>query len=500
MCYPTPKKSPIPSHLQDNQENIPPNQVACVQNTTHGQVVGSPYDWTCLSPRNADDSVYSSQQSFGWVVRLADFETPKRDSHHGVAYERLTQNSEETGQKTITISDMENAQQQSNQPSSVQETLHDFALPIRQPIQPETTHALSGGAFEPAPEIPASDKYYWPMTSIHGMHGTPFEAVCISEPAAIHLGHSESKYSKPMLVSDGECGTPLLEAKRRSAHADERDAATKVSLGFSPDYHGDPYLLRNQSANIPDHLNCSLFLVNLPPRLTTHRLIAAIHAMGPTGRIYATHINAPEPDRKHYGCAAKVIFFELAAARAFYKSCELQGFNVDGYPVRVMWNRIKTAQQEHAKTTTRVLLIGGKPDFVNPVTLTEYFCTKLQFQIDSIITHSDGLKGDRDAVVEYRFGSFRCQAEAAKMALVREHPEVRCFFHCDPCDPEHWAPSKPVPVVRPSPPEFPTVPPVTPRRRPGFQTWAGLPVVHEEDVEEKRVFRPMGAAMGAWQT
>ncbi|KAK7721280.1 hypothetical protein SLS64_001576 [Diaporthe eres] len=303
-----------------------------------------------------------------------------------------------------------------------------------------------------------------------------------------------------MLVSDNTCDAPFVAAKK-SARADEDDAATKVSLGFSPDYHGDPYLLRNQSANIPDHLNCSLFLVNLPSSLTTHRLIAAIHAMGPTGRIYATHINAPEPDRKHFGCAAKVIFFELAAARAFYKACEERGFNVDGYAVRVMWNRIKTAQQEHAKSTTRVLLIGGRPDFVNPITLTEYFCTKLQFQIDSIITHSDGLQGDRDAVVEYRFGSFRCQAEAAKMALVREHPEVRCFFHSDPCDPQHWAPTKPVPVVRPSPPpEFPMVPPCAPpRRRPGFQTWAGLPVVHEDDKEQRGVFRPMGAALGPWQ-
>lgn len=501
-----PKTACIPPLVKDNQENVPPNQASSVQGSTRGQVVGNPSNLTSLSPRIADDSASSSQRSFGWVTRLADSETPERMSRDGMAHERLMQIIEESEQKTVTIPDISKAQQWRNQPSSIQETVHDYAIPIRQPIQPPSTRpqARLGGPFEHTSEIVASDKYYWPMNSIHGMHGTPFEAVCVAaEPAAIHLGHSENKYSKPMLVSDNTCGAPFVAAKK-PARADEDDAATKVSLGFSPDYHGDPYLLRNQSANIPDHLNCSLFLVNLPPNLTTHRLIAAIHAMGPTGRIYATHINAPEPDRKHYGCAAKVIFFELAAAKAFYKACEERGFNVDGLAVRVMWNRIKTAQQDHAKSTTRVLLIGGKPDFVNPVTLTEYFCTKLQFQIDSIITHSDGLKGDRDAVVEYRFGSFRCQAEAAKMALVREHPEVRCFFHCDPCDPQHWAPTKPVPVVRPTtapPPEFPVVPPCVPRQRPGFGTgtWAGLPVVHEDD-KERSVFRPMGAALGQWQT
>lgn len=503
MAYQTPKKTSIPYHVKDNQENVSPNQASSVQGNAHGQVVGAPSNRAFLSPRATDEFI-TSPQRFGWVAQLADSQTPERFSSHGMAHERLMQSFEESCQKTMTVPDMSKALQGSIQPSSVQPssvpgTVHDYAIPIRQPIQPTSPRRFSGVASEPTSETPVSDKYYWPMNSIHGMHGTPFEAMCVAEPAAIHLGHSESKYSKPMLVSDyKKCGTPPLSASIKSARADERDAATKVSLGFSPDYHGDPYLLRNQSANIPDHLNCSLFLVNLPSKLTTHRLIAAIHAMGPTGRIYATHINLPEPDRKHYGCAAKVIFFELAAAKAFYRACEERGFNVDGYPVRVMWNRIKTAQQEHAKSTTRVLLIGGRPDFVNPVSLTEYFCTKLQFQIDCIITHSDGLKGDRDAVVEYRFGSFRCQAEAAKMALVREHPEVRCFFHCDPCDPEHWAPTRPVPVVQPSPPEFPVVPPCVPRTRPGFGTWAGLPVVHE-DVDEKRVFRPMGAALGAWQ-
>lgn len=497
MSHQTPKKSSIPPHVKNNQENASHNQASSFQGSTRAQVVGTPSNWTFLSPGNGGDLFPSPQRNFGWVAKLADSETPERISPHGIAHERLLQNLKESFQKTVTIPDMSKVQQGSIQPSSIQGNVHDYALPIRQPVQPASPRSFSEATVEPTSEPLVSDKYYWPMNSIHGMHGTPFEAMCVAEPAAIHLGHSESKYSKPMLVSDKKCGTPLLAAKR-SARADQRDAATKVSLGFSPDYHGDPYLLRNQSANIPDHLNCSLFLVNLPSKLTTHRLIAAIHAMGPTGRIYATHINLPEPDRKHYGCAAKVIFFELVAAKAFYKACEERGFNVDGYPVRVMWNRIKTAQQEHAKSTTRVLLIGGKADFVNPVSLTEYFCTKLQFQIDCIITHSDGLKGDRDAVVEYRFGSFRCQAEAAKMALVREHPEVRCFFHCDPCDPEHWAPTKPVPVAQPAPPDFPVVPPCVPRTRPGFGTWAGLPVAYE-DVDEKRVFRPMGAAFSAWQ-
>lgn len=398
---------------------------------------------------------------------------------------------EEPGQKAVAIPDAFKDQHGPIQPFQVHDPVHNFILPIRQPMQPSYAGVFSGGAA--APEKAAAEKYYWPMNSIHGM-----EQLSLAEqPAAVQLGLPESKYPKPMLVSDNARNIPF-DAAKNSVRADESNAPSKVALGFSPEYHGDPNLPRNRSANIPDELNCSLFLVNLPPALTTHRLISAIHGMGPTGRIYATHINAPEPDRKHYGCAAKVIFFELIAAKAFYRACEERGFTVDGFGVRVMWNRIKTAQQEHARSTTRVLLIGGDPSFVNQTTLTEYFCTKLQFQIDCIITHSDGLKGDNtDAVVEYRFGSFRCQAEAAKMALVREHPEIRCFFHCDPCDPEHWAPfEQRVPVAPAMPMRFPTAPPPTMQQhqdagfRAGSRRFPGLPVVHEAAEEPHANRRP----------
>ncbi|KAK2614237.1 hypothetical protein N8I77_001083 [Diaporthe amygdali] len=406
---------------------------------------------------------------------------------------------EGSGQKAVTVPHAFSVQQQPLQSAPPEEAVDNFILPLRQPLQPGSVRSFSSGHHHSSSEKVVSDKYYWPMNSIHGSHGSPYPGLSLPEnPDAIHIGHSVGDFSKPMLVSDKNFIAPFT-ATNDPASADECDAPSKVALGFSPEYHGDPNLMRNRSANIPDELNCSLFLVNLPPTLTTHRLIAAIHAMGPTGRIYATHINAPEPDRKHYGCAAKVIFFELAAAKAFYRACEDNGFTVDGYNVRVMWNRIKTAQQEHAKSTTRVLLIGGKPQFVNPTTLTEYFCTKLQFQIDCIVTHSDGLKGGTDAVVEYRFGSFRCQAEAAKMALTREHPEVRCFFHCDPCDPGHWKPSQRIPVA-PIRPQNPLPPPIRPFRYPGIWPYQPLTIV-QEDEEDQRVgstSHPMHPTVRQW--
>ncbi|KAJ4415790.1 hypothetical protein N0V82_007152 [Gnomoniopsis sp. IMI 355080] len=218
----------------------------------------------------------------------------------------------------------------------------------------------------------------------------------------------------------------------------------RIQRHFSPHYQGDIFLPANQSEDIPDDLNCSLFIVNLPPSLTTHELLAAIHKLGPLGRIFAIHINGPELQRNHPGCAAKVVFFTRKVAHEFYTKCELQGLRVKDYNARVMWNRIKTSEKPQLADSdaSRVLLIGGPPSIVNPSTMTDFFRTKLEFQIDNIITHVQGSVGKEDAVIEYRFGSFRCQAQAAKMALARELPHIRCFFGKDPLESQVYQPSE----------------------------------------------------------
>ncbi|KAK1755883.1 hypothetical protein QBC47DRAFT_413616 [Echria macrotheca] len=261
------------------------------------------------------------------------------------------------------------------------------------------------------------------------------------------------------------------------------DSYTLICNGFSPNYRGNPFLSRNQSAPIPPEKNCSLFITGLAPDLTTHALLASIRG---AGRIYATHINGPEPDRGHDTCAAKVVFFERAAAERFYERHRLTGFVVvpeagtrPGYVGRVVWNRIRSAETDAGGRKSRVLLISGPPAFVNREALTLYFASKIQFQVDevrtlrhaaavaaargvsvvvpsvsggsggnTIVTEGSGqqhglLPLEDRALVEYRFGSYRCQAEAARMALSREFKElgVYCEFGHDPCDgPDDFTP------------------------------------------------------------
>ncbi|KAK4141052.1 uncharacterized protein C8A04DRAFT_14400 [Dichotomopilus funicola] len=260
----------------------------------------------------------------------------------------------------------------------------------------------------------------------------------------------------------------------------QHDVYSLLLRGFSPNYRGDPSVARNQSAAIPAEANCSLFLVGLAPDLTTHELLSGIRNVG---RVYATHINPPDPARGHQLSAAKLVFFERRAAGEFLSfslclslSVFLSFFlplssshhlrhketprttNVSPTPTeifynrfapayfstprnphllaRVTWNRIPPTPTGPTSPRTitpprprsRVLLIAGPPHIVNAAFLCAYLDTKLSYQIDAILSRGQSEDGKR-VLVEFRFGSFRCQAEAARMALMREFRD--CGVVCD---------------------------------------------------------------------
>ncbi|KAK4126633.1 hypothetical protein N657DRAFT_567567 [Parathielavia appendiculata] len=201
------------------------------------------------------------------------------------------------------------------------------------------------------------------------------------------------------------------------------EAHALLLKGFSPNYRGDPDLARNQSAAIPAEANCSLFIVGLAPDLTPHELLSGIRNIG---RVYATHINPPVPDRGHVFSAAKLVFFERAGAEAFYNAYSTTGYATPRHPhlrARVTWNRVRSAEVDKGGRRSRVLLISGPPAIVNQQYLCAYLNTKMVYHVDELIHRGVSDDGSR-VLLEFRFGSFRCQAEAARMALMREFRDV----------------------------------------------------------------------------
>lgn len=202
--------------------------------------------------------------------------------------------------------------------------------------------------------------------------------------------------------------------------------------GVSSNYLGNPMLEKNQSADIPEEENCAFWITNLPPDITYTQLLANIRNVG---RVYAVHINGPSGEITT--SAAKVVFFDRSAAERFWLHTRKWGFPVGLFVGVVRKNRIKTAPQHGVGERSRVIHVSGAKGFVHQDWLLAFFSVKCTYQIDEIITHPGNPERGH---VEFRFASYRCQAEAAWNALERAFeadvpgsPIVK-WWGVDPCD------------------------------------------------------------------
>ncbi|KAF6803985.1 hypothetical protein CSOJ01_10496 [Colletotrichum sojae] len=159
-----------------------------------------------------------------------------------------------------------------------------------------------------------------------------------------------------------------------------------------------------------------MWIKHLPANVTYSSLLGSIRGMG---RVFATHINPP--NEGHKTAAAKVVFFDLEAAQRFYSmaSNPSRRFIVQGMVAEVTRNRIRSAACDVGGNLTRVLVIRGDPRIVNRDSLLRWFGTKFQFDLDEFTTmmHTEEM-----GEVRVAFGSYRSQAQAAQLALIRSFP------------------------------------------------------------------------------
>lgn len=217
------------------------------------------------------------------------------------------------------------------------------------------------------------------------------------------------------------------QLSQEMALASAEDEGTRGK--FSSRYYG----MHTEGNASADHLtneqNCALWLRNLPPDVTHKELLQAIRGIG---RIWCTYINLPD-FVQHNTAAAKVAFFAPPAARRFLAHIESAGPTIRGFRIKADYNRIKYPEKPMAGGLTRVLIVTGASWFVNPASLCKYFAELFTFQVDEVITL---VEMDGRAVVEFRFGSYRCQAQMGKMALDRQRPDglEMVEFGEDPCE------------------------------------------------------------------
>ena len=200
------------------------------------------------------------------------------------------------------------------------------------------------------------------------------------------------------------------------------------STKFSERYLGQ-HTDSNASANIPEHFNCAIWMRNLPPDVTYQELLGSIHGVG---RIWCSYINHPDFE-KHHTAAAKVVFYCAESARAFLQFVWTRTPEIRHYPIRADLNRIRSSPHSLAEGTSRVLIVTGEDWFANEDYLIEWFGQQCQFQFDRTVLH---VKLNGRAVIEFRFGSYRSQAEACYKALTINCPRGfhKVDFGDDPCE------------------------------------------------------------------
>jgi hypothetical protein len=210
-------------------------------------------------------------------------------------------------------------------------------------------------------------------------------------------------------------------------------------LGVSLNYRGDVTVPENLSADIPDDENCSFWIRRLPINTTVSTLLAAVRGIG---RVYCTVITPPSPNQGWHLAAAKLVFFEEAAARRFWDRYGRDGqqqlpFVVGGLKAIVERNRTKVAESDHPQDRTRVVCVSGPEALVDTAALLREFEANFVFQMDEVLVTDEirhtfnGPLGFRH--VEFRFGSFRCQAQNAYRLLYGRWG-ISIRYGRDPCD------------------------------------------------------------------
>lgn len=221
----------------------------------------------------------------------------------------------------------------------------------------------------------------------------------------------------------------------------EEEKITRDIKGISHKYQGDSNNPANESADIPEHENCSVWITNLPPDCTYRDLLMAIAVHHP-GKVFATFISPPSaqgpthlPSRGH--SAAKVVFYYPYSAQHLLRVANSNRLLVRYYLARAVPNRIRAAPQPYENNTTRCLEIEGPVDVVNEPNLRQMWNGFFDWNDEEVTVIGDRVDWRTGVTLRrivWRFGSHRAQAVAAMHYMRSYFPHIWVLYAADPCD------------------------------------------------------------------
>lgn len=251
------------------------------------------------------------------------------------------------------------------------------------------------------------------------------------------VGRTASQGSKQLLLGgniangasksyDGpQCDTAPSSLDTPSHHLIPRAVFPEPHPVFcSPNYRGNALLPGNQSAKIPEWESCSVWITNLNLPATEEAYHELLSAVCGCGKVFASVINPPDPSKGHTTSAAKLVFFHWSGAAELLRRSAIGEFVINNYVPKVVYNRIRTASQP-SSPVSRVIHIEGPKHIVEEGFLRRFFSKNFDYQTEEVITLNEEPSANGRRRIEWRFGSYRCQAATAVSLIEKQR---RCMF------------------------------------------------------------------------
>jgi hypothetical protein len=229
----------------------------------------------------------------------------------------------------------------------------------------------------------------------------------------------------PIANSNSRNGSPFRPSKMLL----EQKGFIQRPKAPNANWKGDSYSSSelDRAPNIPDILNCGLWITNIPITVSLSQFFDCIHL----GAVFSVTLYPPKDT--HHMMAAKLVFKKPESAQALLTQANAVGFWFGGSPVRVVYWRPGCAQREGAET--RVLQIEGPVDLMNIDHWTEYFGNACIYLLERWMFLPCSKQSRKK--MEFRFARIDGQATMCRQKILKDHTyQGRVFvqFGPDPCE------------------------------------------------------------------
>ncbi|KAF7875305.1 hypothetical protein EAF04_002477 [Stromatinia cepivora] len=232
----------------------------------------------------------------------------------------------------------------------------------------------------------------------------------------LNMPHESEPYADQFQMAPSK----RLQRRKGSFIPDEDESQTS-----SGNYKGNP---RAGVRGLPDHLNCALWLKNLPADIQAHEVFEQIH----TGAVSAFEITRPQGI--YVMCAAKLVFKHPEAATRFKNQCEsVRGIYIRRRRIKVCYNTFGHRRYRN-KQKTRILCIEGPSEYVIYDDLKLYFESFCDHELSDWDFAPSRIPGHRKLIL----GFARIEGQARQcLEGLRAHPVYGKYltveYAPDPC-------------------------------------------------------------------